>query len=249
VDPDGSGCEAAPKCNGVDETQLSCEPLFEANGTPCTDDGLFCTGPETCEQFTCQSSGDPCLPLPGSDANCAQSCDEAADSCTATDPDGSLCDDGLLCAGDSCQGGACIQAENQNPACSPGTFLGSVSGDTPSADLGPHVGANEQWLSFRLTEDDLNLDQDPTAMISLHNSAGSNFDLCVYCPNCADPSGSCSFNPAGQIDTVYVRKNDNAALDDDFDVIIQVYYTSSLSCGGWGLFVSGGWPTPDVNCP
>ena len=69
-------------------------------GNSC-DDGTYCNGTETCTAGSCGSStGDPC-PGPDSDGDCAESCDEAADSCTANDPDGEACDNG------TCQDGAC----------------------------------------------------------------------------------------------------------------------------------------------
>jgi hypothetical protein len=92
-------------CNeGADACELQALP----DGTGC-DDTLFCTGADSCSAGTCSThAGDPCLPLNGTDANCAGSCDEAADNCAAPDPDGSPCDDGLFCTGvDLCSGGTC----------------------------------------------------------------------------------------------------------------------------------------------
>jgi hypothetical protein len=71
------------------------------------EDGLFCSGVDTCSAGTCVHAGDPC-PGPDADADCAESCDEVADSCTAADPNGSACDDSLFCNGaDTCDGGVC----------------------------------------------------------------------------------------------------------------------------------------------
>jgi hypothetical protein len=67
LDPDG-GCTGDPEC----------------------DDGLFCTGTETCVGGSCQSSGDPCS---GGDV-----CNEATDTCDAP-----ACDnDGACEAGEDC---------------------------------------------------------------------------------------------------------------------------------------------------
>ena len=77
------------------------------NTDPC-DDGQYCNGTDTCSGGTCVHSGDPC-PGPDGDGDCAESCDEGADNCTAADPDGSACDDGNACADpDTCSGGSCV---------------------------------------------------------------------------------------------------------------------------------------------
>lgn len=49
------------------------------DGVPCADDGLFCTGTETCGDGQCVSQGDPCLP--------DQQCDEEDDACHSASPD------------------------------------------------------------------------------------------------------------------------------------------------------------------
>jgi hypothetical protein len=103
----GDGCSATCQvetcfqCSGAPST---CSP---ANGAACSD-GVFCNGPDTCLGGTCsQHGGNPC-PGPDGDANCAESCDEANDSCTAADANGSTCADGLFCNGsDTCGGGTC----------------------------------------------------------------------------------------------------------------------------------------------
>ncbi len=75
------------------------------NGLSC-DDGLFCTATDTCQAGVCSGSGDPC----SGGAQCANSCDEADDSCIL--PAGSACErDGDLCSVDQCDGaGACVFA-------------------------------------------------------------------------------------------------------------------------------------------
>ncbi len=73
------------------------------------DDGLYCNGTETCTDGVCVGgAGDPC-PGPDGDADCAESCNETADNCTASDPIDSGCDfDGLYCSDDTCDGaGTC----------------------------------------------------------------------------------------------------------------------------------------------
>src|SRR4029079_17829019 len=62
----------------------------------------------TCSGGTCSThTGDPC-PGPDGDGNCAESCNETSDNCTANDANGSACSDGLFCNGnDTCSSGAC----------------------------------------------------------------------------------------------------------------------------------------------
>jgi lysyl endopeptidase len=83
LDPQGGGCSTDTECN----------------------DGLFCSGTESCVSGTCQSSGDPC----GS----GTTCNEASDTCDvpACSTNGD-CDDGQWCNGmETCSGGTC-QAGN-----------------------------------------------------------------------------------------------------------------------------------------
>ena len=88
--------EATDSCTGADP-----------NGSACND-GVFCNGADSCAGGLCVGhQGSPC-PAPGGDANCAQSCDEASSSCTAPDPNGAPCDDGVFCNGaDTCTAGVC----------------------------------------------------------------------------------------------------------------------------------------------
>ena len=100
--PDGDG-NCSESCNeGADDCTAA-----DPNGSACTD-GLFCDGTDTCSGGTCSAhAGDPC-PGPDGDGNCSESCNEAADACTAPDPNGTACTDGLFCTGsDTCGGGAC----------------------------------------------------------------------------------------------------------------------------------------------
>jgi hypothetical protein len=100
--PDGDG-NCAESCDEGSDTCTAPDP----NGSACTD-GQFCNGADTCSGGTCSThAGDPC-PGPDGDGNCAESCDEGADSCTANDPNGSACTDGQFCNGtDQCSGGTC----------------------------------------------------------------------------------------------------------------------------------------------
>ena len=68
------------------------------NGASCND-GVFCNGADTCSGGTCSVHvGNPCPGADG-DGNCAESCNEGADNCTAPDANGSACNDALFCNG------------------------------------------------------------------------------------------------------------------------------------------------------
>jgi hypothetical protein len=91
-----------------DELADSCN-AFDPDGAAC-DDGLFCTASDRCDgRGGCRGAGDPCLAFVGDDdADCTESCDEAADSCTAPDLDGAPCTDGLACSlAERCLAGSC----------------------------------------------------------------------------------------------------------------------------------------------
>ena len=139
ADPDASSCDDSMFCNGTEtcttgvcgsssgdpcaaflgDSDLDCSEscdegtdtctATDPDGSSCLDDGLHCTGPETCQAGTCQSAGDPCAALVGdADTDCSESCNEAADDCSANDPNGSSCDDGLFCTGsNTCTAGSC----------------------------------------------------------------------------------------------------------------------------------------------
>ena len=81
------------------------------------DDGLFCTGTETCVEAACVDGADPCDPV-------TEVCDEDADECVLLDPcAGVECDDGDLCTDDSCEDGICV---NEAVDCDDGVFCNGV---------------------------------------------------------------------------------------------------------------------------
>jgi len=131
-DPDASVCDDGLYCNGADrcasgacashdgdpcpgsDTDDDCSESCEETTDTCTaadppgaacDDGKFCTRIDVCTQAgTCQGAGTPC-PGDDGDGDCAESCDELGDSCSAADLQGASCDDGLFCtADDRCDG-------------------------------------------------------------------------------------------------------------------------------------------------
>jgi len=104
-----SQCPAADQCDDAACVNNVCTFVPEAAGTAC-DDQLFCTFADTCDGAgLCVGAGDPCVGADGDD-DCSESCNEAADNCTANDFNGSTCDDGLFCtAQDVCNGqGTCV---------------------------------------------------------------------------------------------------------------------------------------------
>jgi cysteine-rich repeat protein len=88
-----------------------------ANDSEC-DDGLWCTGSETCVSGSCLSSGNPCsgsLPV----------CDEDQDECVACSIN-SDCDDDNECTSDVCSSGTCSYINlSSGTACTGGTCDGS----------------------------------------------------------------------------------------------------------------------------
>ncbi|HXC52831.1 MAG TPA: hypothetical protein VN634_18240 [Candidatus Limnocylindrales bacterium] len=131
-DPDGSPCDDGVYCNGADlcasggcishsgspcagldgdtncregcvESTHRCDG-YDPPGAPCSD-GRFCTVGESCDGLgTCTGGTSPCPEADG-DADCAESCDELADACDASDAEASPCNDGLFCtATDQCDG-------------------------------------------------------------------------------------------------------------------------------------------------
>ena len=131
--PDGTACNdgnpctkndqfTSGKCSGNIQEGIACE-----DGNLCTendvcdssgicvsgsvkncDDSLSCNGIETCDTSTGCVAGTPLCPGPDGDIDCVESCDETIDSCTANDPEGSVCDDGNTgTSDDTCSSGIC----------------------------------------------------------------------------------------------------------------------------------------------
>jgi Peptidase family M23/Dictyostelium (slime mold) repeat len=107
-DPDSTVCDSGTECTNAGTcVEGICLFLNVSNGTPCTQDGAFCNGAEVCQDGTCSSPGDPCAG-PDGDFDCSETCNEATNSCTASDPNGSACNDGLDCTtGTTCSAGVC----------------------------------------------------------------------------------------------------------------------------------------------
>ncbi|MBW2703747.1 MAG: hypothetical protein JRF33_23255 [Deltaproteobacteria bacterium] len=87
-------CDPAENCDGI---LVDCPAdLMSADDTPCTDDGFFCTGLETCQFGVCTQGGNPC-PTPSD-------CDDVNNICGA-------CGDGVVGPDEDCDPGA-AQGDN-----------------------------------------------------------------------------------------------------------------------------------------
>jgi len=115
-DEDNDQCSSpGDPCAGGDACNNTCnedsDDCFSPNTTSC-DDGLFCTGTDTCDGAgTCNHTGDPCV----GGAACNNTCNEGTDDCFSAI--GDLCDDALFCTGaDTCDGaGTCDHAGDPCP--------------------------------------------------------------------------------------------------------------------------------------
>ncbi len=123
-EPAGTSCtsDGNPCTDDVCNASGSCN--HPNNSAPC-DDGSFCNGADTCNAGSCTAhGGDPC-PGPDGDGDCTESCNEGATDCTAADPTGSACDDGLFCGvADTCDAaGVCTPGSS---SCSGSDFCDEV---------------------------------------------------------------------------------------------------------------------------
>lgn len=77
---DGVACDDGLFCTGLDTCHAG--TCSHHAGSPCVDDGLFCDGIESCDEAThhCISSGNPC-PDDGDPCNGPETCSESAKQC------------------------------------------------------------------------------------------------------------------------------------------------------------------------
>ncbi len=221
--PDGdSNCaeacnEAADNCTGNDP-----------NGATC-DDGLFCTGQDVCNGAgTCNGGGDPCAGADG-DADCSESCDEAANTCTGADPNGASCDDGLFCTvTDTCNAGACTGADNPCPGadgdgdCSEG--CNEATNDCTAID--PRGSACNDGLFCTAT--------DQCDAVGACIGAGA---------TCAGPDGDndCSETCDEALDDCNGNDLGGSSCDDG------LFCTTTDTCNGNGACTGAGNPCPGVD--
>jgi Dictyostelium (slime mold) repeat len=92
---DASQCGPPLPCQNRTCVTGECGLANKSNGTSC-DDGVFCNGADTCAAGVCSNhAGDPCAGNVGDgDGDCSESCNEAANDCSAPDPTGSACSSG-----------------------------------------------------------------------------------------------------------------------------------------------------------
>ena len=256
ADVDGSGCDDGTFCNGAescsagvcggssgdpcsgpdgdDDCAESCDEgtgsctAADADGSGC-DDGTFCNGVESCSAGACGgSSGDPCSG-PDGDGDCAESCDEAADSCTAADVDSSACDDGLFCTtGDSCAAGSCV---GTSPTCA------GPDGDADCAESCDEAADNCAAADVDGSGCDDGTFCNGAESCSAGVCGGSSGDPCSgpdgdddCAESCDEGTGSCTAADA-----------DGSGCDDG------LYCNGSDSCAGGACSDHGGDPCPGAD--
>ncbi len=135
--------DCSGSCNEATNSCTANDPV----GTVCND-GTFCNGTDTCNASGQCSvhGGDPCLPLLTTDGNCSASCNEGSGDCTAPDPLGTPCNDGLYCTSgngpDSCTAGVCgganpCSGQDTGPSCD--DSCNEVANNCTAADAGGTV--------------------------------------------------------------------------------------------------------------
>jgi hypothetical protein len=118
--------DCSESCNEGTDACTTVDP----NGSACND-SLFCNGADTCTAGVCSGhAGNPCPGADG-DSNCNESCNEVTNNCSASDPNLSVCNDGLFCtSNDRCNAtGTCVG--------------GADPCDGPDGDLDCSEGCNE----------------------------------------------------------------------------------------------------------
>ena len=97
---------AGNQCRTCNEISNTC--VNRPNFSSC-DDGLFCNGADSCLGGLCTVHINPPCDGADGDGDCSETCNEATNSCTGNDPNGSSCNDGLFCNGnDTCSNGLCV---------------------------------------------------------------------------------------------------------------------------------------------
>lgn len=253
---DGLSC-TADICDGE-----SC--TFTPENALCND-GFFCNGAEICDLASGCVSGTPPCPGPDGDGNCAESCNEAGQNCTANDPDSSGCDDGNQCtSGDTCFNGSCtgtpiVDAYESNDTRATASILGSIDDDdeypsgTAAASL--YEAGDADWYRFHVTDTPTGNQQPRVYLTNI--PSGSNYQLCTYF-ECDDPGdeqdvtctqglkssyegipGCCSTSLGSLSESVsFEPRCDNSIIADDTSgqVYIRVYNAiTSWTCDEYSL--------------
>jgi hypothetical protein len=226
--PDDGLCADANVCTtNVCNVSAGCETT---NNTASCDDGEHCNGSDSCSGGSCVSSGDPCAANVGdADSDCAESCDEATDTCTASDPNGSACSDFDSCtvsADEQCSSGVCISGTpfvgcDDGLECTTDTCNGS--GPTPDCDYTIDAG-------FCAIEGVCYADLDP--------NPASNPDVNEACQMCNSAPGS---------NTVWSSKPDESGCNDGLTCTDPDECTDGV-CSGVDICPSGQACEPNNQC-
>ena len=223
--PDGDG-DCSESCN---ESSNNCT-ANDPNGSVCTD-GLWCNGSDACSNGSCSShAGDPC-PGPDGDGDCSESCNESSDSCTANDPDGSVCTDGLWCNGsDACVSGNC--ASHAGDPC-PG----------PDGDGDCSESCNESSDSCTAN--------DPNGSFCNDGQWCNGSDACVS-GDCASHTGDPCPGPDGDGDCSEScnESSDNCTANDPNGTVCTdgLFCNGEDYCLGGSCSVHDGDPCPGTEC-
>ncbi len=225
-------CDATADCqdnadpdpnDGVDCTDDSCDEETDslvnaANDGNC-DDGLYCTGVETCDATAdCQDNADP---DPDDGVDCTDdSCDEETDSLVNAVNDGN-CDDGLYCTGvETCDATADCQ-DNADPDPDDGVACTDDSCDEETNSL-LNVAADP----FCEDENGCTDDRCDSALgcVNEDNAAScDDGDACTVSDLCS--GGSCQPGSAADCD------NGNVCTDDACDSVLGCHSVdNNASC-------------------
>jgi hypothetical protein len=175
---------------------------------------------DTCNAAgACEGSGNPCPGADG-DGNCAESCNEAADDCTANDPNLSTCNDGLFCNGtDSCNG------------------LGACANHTGTPCVGPD-GDGDCSESCRENQDDCN-GNDPQGSTCDDGLFCNGADTCGNAGGCGQHTGNPCPGPDGDGDcTETCREAQEDCIGNDTvgsACTDSVFCNGTDTCGNTGL--------------
>lgn len=157
--PGGAPCDEATDSCGECVTDGDCDDgiactvdscvagncVNDADDALCADDGLFCTGEETCDPVAgCVSTGSPCA--------AGQTCDEESEACIGC-VDGVPCSDDNACTeNDTCVEGICVGDPIEN-CCTSSTDCADTN-DCTSDVCFQNQCFNEEIVGCRDTDDD-----------------------------------------------------------------------------------------------
>ncbi|MFQ5591786.1 MAG: fibronectin type III domain-containing protein, partial [Phycisphaerae bacterium] len=171
--PDDAACDNGLFCDGIEtcDPVLDCRvgsPLVCDDGNACTvdscneatdscdnlpddaacDNGLFCDGIEVCNATQgCQVGAPP--DCTGMADQCNEGiCDDSVGMCIATPvPDGTSCDNGDGCAGDTCRAGFCVPFNcGPPPPAAPINLIGEI-GEKAALAWEPNTEPDLAWYN------------------------------------------------------------------------------------------------------